>query len=351
MIDQPLFDELSDGICVSDSAGMPLYRNGAAERILEQDGADARRPICELLCGRFVGGNPEYPAACPLRVHGTSDTAATNIGRCGTRDLRVRCVRLATALLDSWEIEKRFTIIEDATAEMAMERVKEDWRNMIAHDLANPLTTIYGALRVLEELPAGHPLQAAEINLIQICTRTSQRMKQTLELFLQVARLESGLMPTFPENIALEPLVRDCLDEQAITASAKSIDIQFVMPKNIKVRGDRNLLGRVVQNLLSNAIKFTPDRGRITVTAVEEEGGGAITLGVRDSGPGIPREDLPYMFDRFHQVRGKGDQQVKGNGLGLAFCKQAMKAMGGEIRVESALRLGTEFLIRLARVA
>lgn len=351
MIDQLVFEELTDGICITDAGGSPLYLNSAAGRMLEPSSGASRQTVCEQLCGRFVSGNAEYPAACPLRQPGSAQKAVTNMGRCGGKDLRVRCVRLATALFDSWEIEKRFTIIEDATAEMATERVKEDWRNMIAHDLANPLTTIYGALKVLEELPAGHPLEAAEISLIQICTRTSQRMNQTLELFLQVARLESGLMPTRPENINLGPLIRECLEEQSITTAAKSIQIELILPENIKVRADRNLLVRVLQNLMSNAIKFTPERGRITVTVVAEAGGGSVSVGIRDSGPGIAREDLPFMFDRFHQVRGQGDKMIKGNGLGLAFCRQAMRAMGGEINVESALRLGTEFTIRLGRVA
>lgn len=351
MIDQLVFEELTDGICITDAEGNPLYRNSAALSMLGPEVDAPQKSICDQLCGRFVRGKAKYPSACPLREPGSPLKAATNMGRCGGKDLRVRCVRLETALFDSWEIGKRFTIIEDATAEMESERLKEDWHNMIAHDLANPLTTIYGALKVIEELPAGHTLEAGEINLIQTSTRTCKRMTQTLEMFLQVARLESGLMPTRPENIELGPLIRECLEEQAITTAAKSIQIELQLPGKVKVRADRNLLVRVIQNLISNAIKFTPDKGRITVSAALESDGGAVSLGVRDSGPGIPREDLPFMFDRFHQVHGPGEKTIRGNGLGLAFCRQAMKAMGGTISVDSALRLGTEFTVRLGRVA
>ncbi|MBI5247617.1 MAG: hypothetical protein HY923_10580 [Elusimicrobia bacterium] len=351
MIDQLLFEELTDGICITDAGGTPLYLNSAAARMLEQGAGAHDTSICEQLCGRFVSGNSEYPSACPLKVPGSTEKTALNMGRCRGMDLRVRCVRLATALFDSWEIEKHFTIIEDATAEMAAERLKEDWRNMIAHDLANPLTTIYGALKTLEEIPPGQPLEEGEINLIRMCTRTSQRMNETLTLFLQVARLDSGLMPTRPEILELLPLIRECVQEQAIAAADKSISIDLVLPESLRVRADRNLLVRVLQNLMSNAIKFTPGKGRITVSATTESDGGVVAVGIRDNGPGIASEDLPFMFDRFHQVRGKGDTLIRGNGLGLAFCKQAMKAMGGDIRVESALRFGTEFRVRLGRVA
>ena len=349
MIDQLLFDALSDGICITNAEGSPLYVNDAAKRILGSDAVVPQPQICQSLCGRFVGGNADYPAACPLREHGSPIRAVTNRGRCGSNDLRVRCVRLDTVLFDSWEIEKHFTIIEDATAEMALERVKEDWRNMVAHDLCNPLTTIYGSLKLLQELPLGHELQESERNLIAICTKTCNRMNLMLEQFLQVARLESGLMPVKLEDIDLKPLVQDCLDEQAETARGKSIGVEAILPQGLKVRGDRNLLSRVVQNLLSNALKFTPAKGAITVSVVE--GDGAVSLCVRDSGAGIAREDLPFIFDRFRQVRQSGEQRIRGNGLGLAFCRQAMSAMGGEIRVESAPRLGTEFILRIPRAA
>ena len=350
MIDELVLEELADGVCISDEAGMPLYLNSGAERLMGLVPGAPRSPICDTLCARFAGGGG-FLSSCALRQHGSPEKAVTNHGRLGSVDLRVRCVRLGTALFDSWEIEKRFTLIEDATVETQLERMKEDWRSMVAHDLANPLTTIYGALRELEELPAGHPLQEGEHRLIEICARTCKRLNQMLEMFLQVSRLESGMMPVIHETVDLKLLVQACLDEQAVTVRGKSITLDAVLPEGLRTWADRNLLSRVVQNLLNNALKFTPDKGRITISIAAGEDGGSVLLSVRDTGPGIPRDDIPHIFDRFYQVRGGGDRPGKGNGLGLAFCRQALAAMGGEIHVESALRLGTEFVVRLPRVA
>ncbi|MFI5344832.1 MAG: ATP-binding protein [Elusimicrobiota bacterium] len=349
-----LFEELTDGICVSDAEGNLLYHNPAAKRMLDAPEGAVSGKICDTLCKRFIGDTRNFPQACPLREAGSSQKAVSHLGRFPAkesaskfRDLRLRCVRMSTLLLDSWEIEKHFTIIEDATAEMELSRWQQDWQSMIAHDLRNPLTTIFATLRTLEELPLGHSLEATEKGLISISARSCRRMDQLLGLFLEVARLESGKMPVHQEIVPLGPLVRAACDEQALTFKEKGVRLEVSVADDAVAFADRALLARVLQNLLGNSLKFVPEKGSITIGLSEDRE--LVGLTIRDNGPGIPPEDIPFIFDRFYQAHGKGSRKAKGTGLGLTFCREAVRAMGGDIGVESALRFGTEFTIRLPR--
>ena len=114
-----------------------------------------------------------------------------------------------------------------------------------------------------------------------------------------------------------------------------------------QVRGDEEKLRQVFDNLLSNALKFTPEDGRISLSAQQENG--KVCLRVADTGVGIPRKHLPHIFERFYKV--DRSRQSEGFGLGLAIVKHIVQAHGGEIHAESAEGLGTTFTVILPAVA
>lgn len=348
----PLFEQVSDGVCAADAGGRILYMNPAAEALLETTMSRSRgRSQCELLCGRLATeSGPECASGCALRTPGTvkavtykgihnkrsvyewNETEFKRVEK--ARNLRVRCVRMPTAAGGD---EVRLTIIEDASAEVEVERRREDWRNMVAHDLRNPLTAIFAAARELQAEQPGS-------ELLSICVQNCRRMAALLDRYLDVAKLESGLMTVALARVPAAPLLRACVNEQLPLAHEKGVAVELEAGEDLAVAADPDLLPRVLENLLSNALKFTPPGGRVAVKA--EAVGGLIVISFHDSGPGIAAEDLPALFDRYHQGTA-GKQRQMGTGLGLAFCRAAVNAMNGTIGVESEPGHGSVFAVRL----
>lgn len=356
-----LLELLSDGICVSDAGSRVLYLNPAAERLLGLSRAEAAGLLaCDLICGRLaVPGRAECASDCPLRVPEDPARAVSFRGvrdpresfrwreegvrrESGGRPLRVRCARVPPPPGEPSRGERRFTILEDASAELALEREREDWRSMIAHDLRAPLTNILGVLRDLEDEPRKPP----DPEMVAIALRSGEKMNAMLDLYLEVAKLEAGRMPVDARPLALAPFAASCAAEQAPLAKKKSIEVAVAVPDGLAVEADERLLARALQNLLNNALKFAPEDGRVELRAAAD-GAGRVRLSVRDTGPGIAPDELPRLFERFRRCR--GDERRPGTGLGLAFCREAAAAMGGSIEVESKLGAGTAFTLVLPR--
>lgn len=348
----PLFEQVSDGVCAADAAGRILYMNPAAEALLDTTLSRSRgRSQCDLLCGHLAtSSGPECASSCALRAPGP-ERAVTFRGVHNkrsvyewneiefkrvekSRNLRVRCVRMPTAAGGD---EVRLTILEDASAELELERRREDWRNMVAHDLRNPLTATFAAARELQdETPASE--------LLQIIVKNCRRMASLLDRYLDVAKLEAGLMTVSLAGVPAAPLLRACVNEQLPLAHEKGVAVELEAPEDLAVTADADLLPRVLSNLLNNAVKFTPRGGQVAVKA--EKVGDLVVISFRDSGPGIAAEDFPALFDRYHQAAAGKQRQMKGTGLGLAFCREAVKAMNGTIGVESEPGNGSVFALR-----
>ncbi len=353
-----LFDHLTDGFCLADADGDVLYMNDAAKRLLELSGPQRHLPnLCRLLCERLqINGGCAGPT-CPLRDPKDPAQAVTFVGRHGPRasfnwrddrvhradrfrDLRVRCLRAKLPLTGRSEDEVHVVLIEDASHEMELKRHRADWRSMIAHDLRAPLSGIFGALRLLEEVHSSE-----DPDLVGLALRNCRRMMELLDLYLDVAQLDAAMMPVKLEDVELAGVAGDAVDEQRAAASAAGVLLELDVASALAARADRVLLGRVVGNLLNNAIKYNVKGGRVTVSAAKDDQGVALT--VKDTGRGIAEVDLPHIFDRFYQAEARRAGRIKGNGLGLTFCKEALGLMSGEIGVASRIGEGSEFIVRL----
>jgi two-component system, sensor histidine kinase and response regulator len=209
----------------------------------------------------------------------------------------------------------------------AATRARDDVLATVSHDLKNPLGTIYTSAALLLDMDMPGDAQRRQIDIIR---RTAQRMDRLILDLLDVSRMEAGrfLVEPKPESgraIALE--ARDLYDSMA---TAKDIELICEIPEeDVPVHADRHRILQVLSNLMGNALKFTPAGGRVTLR-LEREGGEARFI-VADTGIGIPREDLPRIFDRFWHA-GEGG----GSGLGLAIAQGIVQAHGGEITAESA---------------
>lgn len=216
----------------------------------------------------------------------------------------------------------RLIILRDVTEMRAIEAMRRDLTHTMVHDLRNPLTGISGSLTLLSH-QAKDMLPDNYMNLVRIARSSTQRMLDLVNAILDISRLESGQMPLNRETFHLRALVEDILPLQQALAVSKEIALVNQVPENLRVKGDRELLGRVVQNLVGNALKFTPDEGTVTIRAqINPSDSEKVTVSVRDTGPGIPPEIQQQLFRKFVT----GQQEGRGTGLGLAFCRMVLEA-------------------------
>ncbi|MBD2541886.1 PAS domain S-box protein [Coleofasciculus sp. FACHB-SPT36] len=230
-----------------------------------------------------------------------------------------------------------------AKAETA-NRIKDEFLAVLSHELRSPLNPILGWTKLLRtgRLDATKTQQALET-----IERNAKLQAQLIEDLLDVSRILQGKMTLNVAPVNLAGTIEAALETVRLAAEAKHIQIQTIFnPVSGTVLGDTNRLQQVVWNLLSNAVKFTPSGGRIEVRL--EQVGTYAQIQVKDTGKGISRDFLPYVFDYFRQEDGTTTRQFGGLGLGLAIVRHFTELHGGTVQADSlGQNLGATFTIRL----
>ncbi len=232
----------------------------------------------------------------------------------------------------------RLVVLRDVTEERRLEKFRDDLTHTMVHDLRSPLGVISGTLQMLERSMAGN-LSLDQQQMFDIATGSAQRMLKLVNSILDINRLEEGKMPLEWTRINLFKLISNTLQTQTPLITSKELQLEQGLSSALPlVRGDINLIERVLQNLLDNAVKFTPRGGNIRVNArVVNEVSNEIVVSVSNTGSTIPVEIREHLFRKFVRGRKKGS----GSGLGLAFCKMAVEAHGGQIWAEQGANNGT----------
>jgi signal transduction histidine kinase len=227
------------------------------------------------------------------------------------------------------------------------EGLRDDLTNMIVHDLRNPLTALTANLDLIGKTMNNPAFPDAPPRFLAGARQAGQRMTGMIDDLLNVSKFEAGELRPVQAPIYLPTLLGDKVESYRSQAEKESKTISLNAPAEMPtVMADGNLIGRVVDNLLSNAFKYTDSGGLIAVEA--EKQGDDIVVRVRDNGQGIPPEFLGRIFTKFVQVTSpNGAPLRKGTGLGLAFCRLAVEAHGGNIRVDSEPARGSTFAFSL----
>ena len=234
--------------------------------------------------------------------------------------------------------------LSDVSELQRLGRARRDFVANISHELRTPLTSIR---LLLEDLLAGAPRDPGEsvplLRKIQVEVEALQQMAQEL---LDLSQIESGRMPLRLVPASIEQLAAETIERFAAQAERKRQTIEVDVAASLSVLADVELVGRALGNLLHNAIKFTPDEGRVRLRAYPQAGDAVIE--VSDTGPGVPPEDLPRVFERF--FRGDRARAGGGTGLGLAIAKHVVEAHGGRIWAENEPGQGATFRFILPAV-
>lgn len=204
----------------------------------------------------------------------------------------------------------------------------------VAHDLRSPLSAIAIRAAVIGK---GSEVQKMREQAVGIAN-VARRMDQLIGSLLDAARLDAGTFRVRKARCDVRQAVQEAAEVFTSLATAKSVSLDSVLATEaLEVLGEKERILQVLSNLLANALKFTPEGGKVTVVA--ERRAAVVEVSVRDTGPGIPPEHLPHLFDRFWQA----DSGGRGAGLGLFIAKGIVEAHAGRIWVESEVGRGADF--------
>ncbi len=219
--------------------------------------------------------------------------------------------------------------------------MRDDLLAIVSHDLRNPLSAILSAANLLEEI---NPREDAETvaHCVGVIDRNGRRMASMIDDLLDFESLRGAGLSVHVAEHDVTPVLGEIVEMIRSQASKKSQALTSHGPAGARAWFDRDRTLQVLSNLLGNAVKFTPQGGTITVGA--DLLAGEVRLFVRDTGPGIPPDQIPHVFERYWQAR-RSDR--RGIGLGLPIAKGLVEAQGGRLWVESDLGRGTTFFFTL----
>jgi signal transduction histidine kinase len=234
--------------------------------------------------------------------------------------------------------KKRMEQLEEAV------RLKRQFLSALAHDIKTPLNVILGHAELLAGEYGGQPDPTERLSSLKRIRENIDRIVQLVTDFLAVSKLETVGLQAARQLVQMNGVAEDVVLQQMVIARDKNLKLTLDLDKNLKpVMGDNNQLQRALWNLVANAIKFTPSGGRISLRS--RMVGNNISVKVIDSGPGIPKEELPRLFSEFKRL--KTSTNTEGTGLGLFIVKTIVEAHNGTVSVESDEGVGSTFTILL----
>ncbi|MFN7131837.1 MAG: diguanylate cyclase [Myxococcales bacterium] len=330
----PLPEELQRAIatrlpvCLEQRLTLPLLANGVCLGALTLELPRSPQPDGTLATARAmvtVAANALYNALQHARVE-------------------KRKASLETAYLSRYR-----ELLEANRRLRELNHLKDEFLAICAHDLRSPLNVVLGHSRLLLDGVKG-PLTPAAHAAVESITRQARRILELVEDLLDLRAIETGRLELKRRDTDLVELVNEACDGMQLVAREQGIVLGRTVPdRPLTLYVDPTKVREVVMNLLSNAVKFTPAGGRVEVTVAATAEGGA-RLAVRDTGPGIPADELPQVFERYRRGR-EGRANGRGTGLGLAISREIVELHGGSIVVESDAGHGTLFVVSLPQLS
>ncbi|MFC1657778.1 sensor histidine kinase [Candidatus Omnitrophota bacterium] len=243
------------------------------------------------------------------------------------------------------ELEKR---VEQRTQELTavvkelknVSKRKSDFVSAVSHELRTPLTSIKGYAAILLSKNLGEIPEPIKERLERI-NRHSDELVHMVNDLLDISRLESGRIVMKKQSCNLKGLVEGIMELLSVQIKQKDIAFSAEIPAQLRVLVDKSQIERVFVNLIGNAVKFTPEKGKIALTARPTDN--FVQVDISDSGIGIPKEAQETIFEEFYRVDNSINEQVKGTGLGLSLVKNIIEAHQGSIWIKSETDAGSTF--------
>jgi len=330
-----VLEGMVEGVVLTDPTGRILVANDAFRRIFDaQLPVEGRRPL-------ETARVPALQEAIESALE--ADEPLTREIALGGAQEKVIQASLA-AIRERGATVGAVAVFHDVTELKRLERVRQEFVANVSHELRTPLTAIKGYAETLRDGGLRDPETAAEF--VRVIHRHAERLRALIEDLLDLAAVEQGEARLKPAVVRARDVVAQAEGLVRPAAEARGQTLAIDLPADLPdILADRDRLAQILINLLDNAVKFTPEGGRVTLSAKMADG--RVVLAVRDNGVGIPPGDLPRIFERFYRVGRSRDRREGGTGLGLAIAKHLTQAMGGTIEVESTQGSGTTFRVSL----
>lgn len=331
-----LFEDSINPILLTDHAGRIIEANRQASVFTGYSHEELlQMPVEEL--HHFGEDQPALPRPDTI----PADRALTFTGRIVGKERKTIPVEGYVKRTVSADVELLQWIYRDITEQLALEEMRRDLMAMLVHDLQSPLGNVISSLELMRyELPT----EGDEVlsSIVDIAVRSSMRLQTLIRSLLDITHLEAGLPLADLRFVALPALIDESFEVLKPLYERRRNELILNLPQELPpVYVDPDMVRRIFVNLLDNANKYTPEGAPITVTVSPPDARGRLLVSVSDRGAGIPLAQRDAIFEKFSRLEGPG--KPKGMGLGLAFCRLAVEAHGGNIWVDDAPEGGARF--------
>ncbi len=241
-------------------------------------------------------------------------------------------------------------VLHDITEIRRLEKMRSEFVANVSHELKTPIAAVKGFAETL--LAGAMEDKETARSFLQIIFDESDRLNRLIVDILELSKIESRRIPLQFSPVHLESFITKTLEMMSEQAKKKHISLEFHVDEDLYIEADEDRLRQILINLVSNGINYTPDNGKVYVRAYampvqHEQERERIRIDIQDTGLGIPKKDLPRIFERFYRVDKARSRSSGGTGLGLSIVKHLVEMHKGMIRVESEVGMGTTFSIEL----
>lgn len=237
-------------------------------------------------------------------------------------------------------------VIHDITEQRKLDEARREFIANVSHELRTPLTNVKSYTETLIDA-AGELPTDTEVKFLSVIAGETDRMTRIVKDLLTLSKLDCGKMDLHFHRFSMQHMVESVYNAMVLEAGNNGLELKLnIQGKMPDMNGDRERLEQVVINILSNAVKYTPSGGHIVLSAARRDEG-HVMIRVKDDGMGIPKDDIPRLFERFYRVDKARSRAKGGSGLGLAIAKEMVEAHRGTIYLESQLDAGTTVTVVL----
>jgi two-component system phosphate regulon sensor histidine kinase PhoR len=341
-----VLEAMDEAVIAVDTRQRLSFANASAQRLFALEESSAGRLVPELIRSPQV----QQAVEATLRLAGTEAyQGELNLpgwdiaGRSPSRVLLARGTRLPGRPAPGVVL-----VFHDVTELRRLERMRQDFVANASHELKTPLASI----KAYNETLLDWALHDETVNtrFLERIDEQVERLNQLILDLLSLARIESGQEPFEHNPLSVVPVLESCVESHQGRAEAKGLSLEFYctgLDETAQVRADEEAIRQIVDNLVDNAIKYTPEGKSVAVSCWGDND--EICIEVADTGIGIPRDDLPRIFERFYRVDKARSRELGGTGLGLSIVKHLVSSIGGQIDVTSRVGSGSRFTVHLPR--
>lgn len=322
-----ILNGMTEGIAAIDKDGSITHINPALEKLFKRQNSESDPRM------RVIGHGEVWEAFSKTMETGEISTFALN------EYTRVIHVSIAPVRNENGEIEGAVGVFMDVSKEAMLEKTRREYVANVSHEMRSPLTAVRGLIEPLRDGMVTN--EDTKKRYYDIILREVLRLSRLISDLMELSRLQSGNLAIEPEVFLIGEMVDDVLEKYRGVCQEKSIDLiaesDFSACPRLYANPDR--IEQLLGILIDNAVKYTPEGGKIILSG--DWSGDKAVISVRDTGYGISKEHLPYLFERFYKV--DKAHSGMGSGLGLSIAREMLQLMGESIRVESEEGKGSVF--------